>query len=470
MTCPRIILLAACLGLFVLYGVAAPPASPARAGKVLAWSSPEEFDRCYRDRYLDSIAQPGAVTLVRRVLVADEMGAGYDDFQPIRGKTLAKKLLPVADPRVTDAQLIVDGSASACDILINGTPLRAKVLEKSYWNANFERFPVPPQLLKAGMNEIVFRARGNGSGAIRVERSQQPNRSAVSHDGGATWEYDQFGDGGYINGELGVRLNLGRYAPAAWLASPVIDLAATVMHDGMSAGAFAAWQTKSNQPVTMPLDGIPAGLNGRIDALTVDAVAPKGTAVRAFVRTGPTPDGNPERWSAWQPWSPTAKIAWARFAQWRLELATSAAQLAPVVRGVALRVSAVASPEPAGMRSRLARDDNQVIVRSSYPFAYADYHGNARVLRNNWKLADVIAGQDTEFAKLAALRQWVRNQWNDGWDMGSLNYIPSWDARVILSLAPGNRALGMCTHFATTFVQCAQALGTRRAPSSAGTR
>jgi len=428
------ILLLACLVLPVAAVLAQPPA---RVETTRTWDTRADFDQCYRNRYLDSLSEPGSVKLVNRVLVTDDMGAGYNDFQPIHGKTQARKLLQVDDPNVTDALLIVDGGVSACDILVNGAVLGGKPLEKSYWNANFERYVVPPALLKAGLNEFVFRARGDGSGHIRVERSQQPNRSAASHDGGATWDFDRLCEGGYMDGELSVRLNLGRYAPNAWLESPVIDLASTVMPDG-----------------------IPAGTDGQIDELTVDAGTPPDTSIHLFVRTGPTPDGSEESWGAWQPWPQAQKtLRFDRFAQWRIFLRTGAAQATPVVRKVTARFSAVPIANHAPGRLRVVEDANEHIVRSSYDFAYADYNGNSRVLRDQWKLADVIAPGKTEFEKLALLRQWDRNQWTDGWSMGTLNYIPSWDARVILSLAPGNKSLGMCTHYATTFVQCAQALG-----------
>ena len=430
------LLIAACLVLCVAHTGAALAAAE-RVSATGVWDTQADFDQCYRNRYLDSMSEPGAVKLVQRIIVADEMGAGYNDFQPIRGKMQAKKILLVDDPAVNEAMLIIDGHVAGCDILVNGKVLGAPVLEKSYWHANFERYLVPPALLKAGANEFVFRARdAKGTGGIRVERSQQPNRSAVSHDGGASWDFDQLCDGGYMNGELGVRLRLGRYAPGAWLESPVIDLAAASARDG-----------------------IPGGTDGRLDTLEIAAVAPKGTAVQAFVRTGSTPDGFAENWDPWQPWT-GKEMKFARFAQWRLALSTTSAKLTPVVQRVTARYSALPPADDAALKSmRVIEDGNERIVRSSYPFAYAGHTGNARVLREQWKLGEVIAGANTEFGKLAALRQWVRNQWTDGWSMGSLNYLPSWDARVILSLTQGNRSLGMCTHYATTFVQCAQALG-----------
>jgi len=409
------------------------------AAAVLTWDTHEDFDECYRNRYLDSENEPGSVKLARGIVIADEMGAGYNDYQPVRGKVQAKKILMLDSADLLGATLLVGGAVSGCDILVNGRALNAEPLEKSYWHAEWERYAVPPELLRAGANEFVFRARNGASGSIRIERSQQPNRSAVSRDGGSLWDYDHLGVGGYMNGELQVRLNAVRYAPEAWIESPVLDLAACV---------------KSG--------GLPAGADCRVEDLVVDADVPRGTRLAAFVRTGATPDGCEENWTRWHAWPRERdEIEFCRFAQWRLVLGTRAAQRTPVVRRVALEcVVARALPEDeAPARVRLIEEANQRIVRSSYPFAYGRYGGKLRVLREHWNLAEVTAGIEGEFEQQKALRQWVREQWTNGWEMGALDYVPSWDARVILTLASQNLSLGMCTHYATTYVQCSQALG-----------
>lgn len=419
-------------------GASVGHAQDASAVRTWRWDSQEELDQCYRDRYLDSLSEPGAAQLVHSIVVADEMGKGYDDFQPIRGKTQARKTLIVDDPDVSAAMLLVGGRVQGCDIVVNGTVLGAAPLERSYWNADFDRYVVPPKLLKAGANEFIFRARdGKSSGSIRIENCQQPNRSAVSRDGGYSWDGDHLAEGGYCDGELQVRLNLARYAPSAWMQSPVIDLAVL------------------RQPI-----GLPAAIDARVEELAVDAQRPSGTSVAAFLRTGATPDGFEENWSRWYAWPSEARqIKHDRFVQWRVELTTRSAQKTPVVRSVSLRATAGPTPNRSGLKSvRIVEDANQRIVRSSYEFAYGDYDGNARFIRKSWDVAGVVAPGTNEVEKFRLLRQWVREQWN-GWDMGSLYYVPSWDARLILTLAPAREALGMCTHYATTYVQCSQALG-----------
>jgi hypothetical protein len=410
-----------------------------RSSATRVWDSAADFDTCYRDRHLDSLSEPGSVKLVNRVLVADEMGAGYNDFQEIAGKTQARKILVLEDTRVEDAVLLVDGSVKDCDIIINGTVLGTPPLQKTYWDSNFESYAVPPRLLKTAANTIDFRAHGDqGAGRIRVERSSQPNRSAVSLDGGKSWDYDGFCEAGYIDGELGVRLSLTGYALRAWITSPVMDLSVAALRDGL-----------------------PAGENVRLDALTVDGVTAKDSALEVSVRTGATPDGNAANWDSWQPWQPgSASPRFERFAQWRIALKSTSAAATPIVRRVEARFSAQPVANFGPFKSiKIAEDANQHIVRSSYDFAYANYNGNSRILRDRWKLESVSAPGTSEIERFKTLRQWTRNQWLNGWDHGALKYIPSWDARIILSLAPQNLSLGMCTHYATTFVQCAQALG-----------
>ena len=103
---------------------------------------------------------------------------------------------------------------------------------------------------------------------------------------------------------------------------------------------------------------------------------------------------------------------------------------------------------------------NERIVRGSYPFAYqqAD-EPRLKVLRERWRLDQVVAGAKTEFEKILRLKRWVRQQWEDGWDRGALQFVPPWDALLVLDLASRKLTLGMCTHYSSTFVQCCLAVG-----------
>ena len=102
---------------------------------------------------------------------------------------------------------------------------------------------------------------------------------------------------------------------------------------------------------------------------------------------------------------------------------------------------------------------DHAIAVSSYDFDYADpHHPRMRHLREKYRLDEIVAPGKTEMEKFALLRQWVRRQW-EGWNENEYNYCPQWDALEILELAPQNLALGMCTHYAAVFAQCAAALG-----------
>jgi hypothetical protein len=81
-----------------------------------------------------------------------------------------------------------------------------------------------------------------------------------------------------------------------------------------------------------------------------------------------------------------------------------------------------------------------------------------RHLREKYCLEDIVKAGKTDAEKFMLLSQWIREQW-EGWDMGEYDYCPQWDALEILELAPAKLALGMCTHYAAVFVQCAAALG-----------
>jgi hypothetical protein len=103
---------------------------------------------------------------------------------------------------------------------------------------------------------------------------------------------------------------------------------------------------------------------------------------------------------------------------------------------------------------------NERIVRPSYTFAHqlAD-EPRLKILRERWRLDHVIQGGKTEFEKILRLKRWVRQQWENGWDHGTLQFVPPWDAMVVLELAGQKLSLGMCTHYSSTFVQCCLAVG-----------
>jgi hypothetical protein len=103
---------------------------------------------------------------------------------------------------------------------------------------------------------------------------------------------------------------------------------------------------------------------------------------------------------------------------------------------------------------------NDELVRSSYTFAHQlKDEPRLDILRERWQLDKVVEGTTSEFDTFMRLKRWVREQWEDGWNRGDLQWVPPWDALVVLDLASRQMSLGMCTHYASTFVQCCLSLG-----------
>lgn len=76
-------------------------------------------------------------------------------------------------------------------------------------------------------------------------------------------------------------------------------------------------------------------------------------------------------------------------------------------------------------------------------------------LREEYRLDDVVAGHDTEFAAQRALKRWVRSRWDHGW---SLKFGEVQDALDILRAANGGEHFN-CGFYTRVFVECARALG-----------
>ncbi len=149
--------------------------------------------------------------------------------------------------------------------------------------------------------------------------------------------------------------------------------------------------------------------------------------------------------------------------QWRAFLSSGDPAVTPLLKSVTIEASGRAVGENRGRIEVISAPENDLAV-SSYPFDYADpHHPRMRHLREKYRLEEVVAPGQTEMERFALLRQWVRRQW-EGWNDNEYNYCPQWDALEILELAPQNLALGMCTHYAAVFSQCAGSLGYHARP------
>lgn len=403
------------------------------------WSTAADLDRATR-RHL-TVDERGA-HLRRGVTVADEMGRSNSrDLETLAGLRQARKVFhlgPVAAARALLCPFIrADRPDAELEIEINGQVQRYAWPEnRPYWEEAWQRIVIPAAALRKGDNEVILRAVGESRWDLLMENSLLPNRSAVSEDGGQTWRSEEMGNNDRADGEYVIRLWLDQSAAEGELCSEPIDLMGLFAEGGVA----------------------PAG---RTRSLAIAAAVdrPPGTGATMEWRAGSTPSYAPQCWSAWKQVgdASAALPSEARFAQWRLLLSTSDPSVTPVLSQIQLTVEA--EIEMAGP-GRVMEADNPDLVRSSYRFAHADpADSRCQSLRQRWNLDAVVDGAGTEFEALVRLRQWVRDQWEDGWNMGPLDYVPPWDAMVILELASQQLALGMCTHYATVLTQCCAALG-----------
>ena len=402
------------------------------------WDSRASFFRCTGKGI--SVQEAG-VQLQQGVAVADEMGRNTRwDRERVVGLRQAKKIFVLPAPGARRAllcpYLACDQEGGELDVLVNGQPMRVRLdRDRSYWQDRWTPVEVPVAYLNEGENEVVFRAVGDAQWTLLIENGRWPDRSEVSEDGGQTWRSEDLGENNRADGEYMVRLWLDRYVASGEVDSEPIDLAGLATEGEVAPG-------------------------GRVGSVRFEAEGETtgGTALTLEWRGGPTPAYDPERWSAWRAVdSEVVPGEDVRFAQWRALLYSEAPDRTPVLKRVRVAVQVEVAR---AATARVVASDNADLVRSSYRFAYlpADASRGKR-LRDRWKLDEVVRGAGSEFDVFLHLRQWVREQWEDGWNMGEIDFCPPWDAMVILELASRKLSLGMCTHYATVMSHCSAALG-----------
>lgn len=400
----------------------------------------DDLDACTRRQLVRG--KGGALSLRRGITITDEAGrCNTRDAEWIEGLRLARKTLILDGPiQATAAKLSVylrcETEGGQLLMTVNGHDSTISwQAKRDYWEDAWHAVDIEPAWLQPGANEVVFRAMGTSRWMLLVEESRLPDRSAVSDDGGQTWRTSEMGANDHADGEYLVRLWLDQYAAAGELTSTVVDL--------------------------LQVEGAGVARHGRAlsVALTSEGDNPAGTAVQWEWRAGTTPAYAPAAWSAWGalPDGGAAPAAEARFFQWRALVTTQNPAVSPTLRQVSLHANIDVTQEPA---ARVRQADNRPLVYNSWRFSHlpaSDERG--RILRERWKLDQIVGPAKTEFDAMVRLSQWVREQWEDGWNRGELQFCPPWDALLILELAGQKLSLGMCTHYATVFTQCCAALG-----------
>jgi len=369
-------------------------------------------------------------------MLQDERGMTHiNNTEILSEKVSARKDFVLAVGDVADGKLYFyrrgdrhpyESDGERMHVSVNGRRLKpVRELASTGWSY----VNVPAEVLQKGLNTFVF----SGGGRLLVENSSYPNRSARSVDGGATWDYEHLGEQGMNDGEYLVRLRLERYPAVVALMSEVIDLAALAADEGI----------------------YPQVKWARV-RLRAEADKPKGTMIRLEARSS----ANGEDWC---PWDSATKVTrnekLPRYFQWRAMMGSKPGDVTPLLKKVTLEGEVEVARATLADSVRVTELTEVSRIVGSYGFAYQKPFDRLERLRKQYNLRKVIAGQKTELDRLVALRNWCRYTAPKGWDTGRTQWCPPWDALVILETNQDPRALCMCTHYSTLFVQTAAALG-----------
>lgn len=396
----------------------------------------EALAGCTRDRFTDYCADAGGLCLAPTWLIADAMARSSKILESLTPDVEAKKLfeLPAA---VESAEVLFHGGGGTEEepllITVNGHEIRHVQDLERMLTGGWDRETIPGHYLRPGRNELVF----SGAGTLVID-ADEPGRNSFKRLGGrGEWKGDMLGAGNVLTGEYVVRLRVRGHPQEGVATSPVIDLAAE--------------------------EAVAPGMEVKTLRLSAAPETPPGTSVRFEVRSGSTALYASDRWTSWRPADSGETLPGGRFVQWRAVLSSGDPAVTPLVKSVTIEASGRTAGANHPRIEVISAPQNDLAV-SSYPFDYADpHHPRMRHLREKYRLEEVVAPGQTETERFALLRQWVRRQW-EGWNDNTYNYCPQWDALEILELAPQNLALGMCTHYAAVFTQCAGALGYHARP------
>lgn len=422
-----------------------------------------------------------ALELLRMEVVQDEIGDTVHPFwtvtkESLKDKVVARKDFMVDKPNALSAEICVF-SDNRLEVTINGHDVsgypRPYVNTKGfngifdedafgkdhkmhhlngkpfreYWQGGWERIPLDPGFLKKGMNTVIMRAADPGRPCnLLIEPCLKPNRSAVSRDGGKTWDFDHLSRAGNINGEYVARLMLEHYPEKGWIMGEPIDL----------------WRQQ----------GSPVAIPAMIKKIAIDPLVetPWGTDISFVGRLGSTPVYAPDTWTAWEKAANlkrgrvnAKKISDTeyRYMQWKAILRASGnRKRTPVLKGVTVTVRRQPIADVKASDFGKANITQSAIVRPSHPFVHASKTKRLQMLKDDCKLEEVVKGKKRGIEQLLALAKWIKKS-DLGNRSGKIKIDSSWDGLEIWHTGRGkdNLAHRMCTHRAALFVQCATALG-----------
>ena len=402
------------------------------------------FDANTRHPNLDLDADSGGLSLTKGVTYADEMGACNNrDIETVSRTQWIRKEFWIDNPAADGAVLLPyisnkPKAGSRLRITINDqtTVIFEEPEEREYWVDCWTNIPILVEALRPGLNRFTFQADGEETWGFLVEQSRLPNRSAKSRDAGRNWDDERLGVNDACDGEYMIRLKLDQHPLCGVMESPAIDLGKLVS-----------------------TDEIAASFNLNRIKFHLKADAPDGTQIDLKYRLGSTPEYDLATWTDWMSTDVLQPIqAPHRYLQWQMTLRTKEALVTPRVER--LEVDVKVQPEIDQPMLGMIAWDVPEVVQGSYRFSYLPYETKrGEIFRNRWKLDEATAGATSEFDQFVRLSAWIRQQWENGWNMGAIDFCPPWDGMVILELASRQLSLGMCTHYTTVFVHACAALG-----------
>ncbi|KAB7530102.1 hypothetical protein F8C76_00860 [Flagellimonas olearia] len=426
-------------------------------------------------------AKRNAIKLDSILLVEDDAPAtgvpeGYKMYQSDGGPVawiedlkkgmVIKKILTLDDPSAASARVVfkameVEGNQEPLHISINGQEIVRQASRVAYTKARqyidfiWDRWyyvDLPVDQLKQGDNELLMWTNSEStSWRILVAhaqefkrgsltRTQHPNKSLKSKDGGRTWNDSRLGAFDAIDGEYSIRLSLDRYQDSGTYTSSVIDL------------------VDMDSPLKRLSHNLKTSIWPKLEV-------PSKTEAKVFVRFGLGPASG-SKWTNWEHMVDGKEYALQdmRYMQWRVELKTGDPMVTPRIKGLSIKTEWEDHSPNQGTGLNVHVVNNGEIVSPSYPFSYENLnHPGLKRYREVHQLDRIVEGATSEFEIMMRLLNWAYRvpitldpyswDWNDVTVETAISDLPKFETESSFEMPKlngpyfeGRRMVGMCLY------------------------